>query len=775
MLQMYSSKVITATFEPCSFSVEPPDAEPPAGGGGGIVAVTAAAPHCAWSASTDVDWISITEGNSGAGDGQVSYTVAPNPDVEARKGTVTVAGLVVAVRQEGISLPLLAVRLGGTGLGEVVSDPPGIDCGFDCGAYFAEGATVVLTARPGKEDTFAGWGGACSGTGPCSVKMDSRKAVMAFFERLDERVVYDWSYTYSSGEWSGMAPSAVKSLPNVAALGSGGNGAVTSDGRIWEWDLLNDPRAYPRMDLEQVAAYSSRGDRGIALKPDGTVWEWKDGYGAFAARKVGGLADITAVDDGGAHFLALASDGTVWSWGENGEGQLGDGTEIERSTPGKVLNLSNVIAISAGGNASLALKADGTVWAWGLYSAGYIYQKNTKSLVPVRLAALSRIVAISAGLDLGALALASDGTVWSWGMNTYGQLGDGSTRFRTGPGKVKDLTDVVAIGAGSGHSLALKSDGTVWAWGHNWYGGTGNNPYEDSLLPRQVPGLDHIKSITASGGRSVALRTARRLTLTVTKAGSGIGTVTGTPGGIDCGESCSATYDDGTMVTLTATPQSGSYLASWSKPCGKSTTCTITMENSTEVTATFEPIPPCTYTVKPAEKSFPAKGGSTSVSVTGTGDHCIAPELNPSAPWITAETISFSDNKGTVKISVPENKSSLKRSGTVAIGNTLFTFTQQGTPCKITNLTPSTASYASAGGNGTFAVSTPEGCSWTAAPEKGSSSSWLTVASGGTGTGPGSVSYTVGSNATTKDRTGKITVSLVGATGRKSFTVRQVK
>jgi len=76
-------------------------------------------------------------------------------------------------------------------------------------------------------------------------------------------------------------------------------------------------------------------------------------------------------------------------------------------------------------------------------------------------------------------------------------------------------------------------------------------------------------------------------TLTVTKAGMGSGTVTSNPARINCGSTCSATFDSGTSVTLTASPSSGFALASWSGGCSGTGTCTVTMDADTSVTATF--------------------------------------------------------------------------------------------------------------------------------------------------------------------------------------------
>jgi hypothetical protein len=76
-------------------------------------------------------------------------------------------------------------------------------------------------------------------------------------------------------------------------------------------------------------------------------------------------------------------------------------------------------------------------------------------------------------------------------------------------------------------------------------------------------------------------------TLTLTKSGTGSGTVTSSPTGINCGSTCSASYDSGTTVTLTPTPDAGSYLLVWSDPCSAARTCSPTLTGPTQITATF--------------------------------------------------------------------------------------------------------------------------------------------------------------------------------------------
>ncbi len=76
----------------------------------------------------------------------------------------------------------LAVTNGGHG--SVTSDPAGIACGSDCGEAFAAGTPVTLTAVPDAGYQFGGWGGACSGTGACTVALNANSSVSATFTQL---------------------------------------------------------------------------------------------------------------------------------------------------------------------------------------------------------------------------------------------------------------------------------------------------------------------------------------------------------------------------------------------------------------------------------------------------------------------------------------------------------------------------------------------------------------------------------------------------------------
>jgi ABC-type transport system substrate-binding protein len=92
--------------------------------------------------------------------------------------------------------------------------------------------------------------------------------------------------------------------------------------------------------------------------------------------------------------------------------------------------------------------------------------------------------------------------------------------------------------------------------------------------------MDQAKVVTAVFGK-------KRYTLTVSKDGSGTGTVTSDPAGIDCGPTCAHAFDINTMVTLAATADPGSTFSAWSGDCAGAGSCVVPMDTARSITATF--------------------------------------------------------------------------------------------------------------------------------------------------------------------------------------------
>ncbi len=270
-----------------------------------------------------------------------------------------------------------------------------------------------------------------------------------------------------------------------------------------------------------VRAISAGSSHSSSVRNDGTVWNWGAGalgqlgdgnsgvgVGAVTPIQVSGLEGFTTVADGNAWVLALKSDGTVWGWGVNSNGQLGDGTTVQRSRPVQAVGLTNVTAISVGDFYSAALKSDGTVWMWGA-TGGLLSNNFTISTTPFQLGGISDVSAISAGSNQ-LLMLKTDKTVWGLGANSSGELGDGTTLKRHNPVQAVGVAGVVQIASGSEFTIALKEDGTVWGWGINRSGnlGIGGGPlnFDPHPLAVQVTGLPAgIQSISAGAFTCFAL------------------------------------------------------------------------------------------------------------------------------------------------------------------------------------------------------------------------------------------------------------------------------
>ena len=255
--------------------------------------------------------------------------------------------------------------------------------------------------------------------------------------------------------------------------------------------LLGNARALHAEALPYAWGYNDEGDLG-----DGTYTD------RSTPVQVTGLSGVTAMAGGASRSLALRNDGTVWAWGNN----VGDGTTNVHYTPVQVTALGGVTAIASGWKSSLALKNDGTVWAWGDNYYGELGDgTSTNRYTPVQVTGLSGVTAIAAG-ELHSLALKSDGTVWAWGWNYGGQLGDGTTTQRNAPVHVTGLSGVTAVAGAGDHSLALVNDGTVWAWGDNWYGQLGDGTTTERHTPVHVTGLSGVTSIAGGTGHSLALK-----------------------------------------------------------------------------------------------------------------------------------------------------------------------------------------------------------------------------------------------------------------------------
>jgi alpha-tubulin suppressor-like RCC1 family protein len=125
------------------------------------------------------------------------------------------------------------------------------------------------------------------------------------------------------------------------------------------------------------------------------------------------------------HSLGIDKNGRVWAWGYSLYGQIGNNSFVNKSTPVSILGSNKTFClISAGQNHSLGIDKNGKLWGWGYNNQGQIGDNSTtnKSTPVSVLGANKTFCQIISGKN-HSLGIDKNGLIWGWGENTNGQLG----------------------------------------------------------------------------------------------------------------------------------------------------------------------------------------------------------------------------------------------------------------------------------------------------------------------------------------------------------------
>ena len=238
----------------------------------------------------------------------------------------------------------------------------------------------------------------------------------------------------------------------------------------------------------------------LAIRQTGTLWAWgANGKGQLGdgtivnssspVSVVGGFTDWCQMSTGLGHSVAVRRNGTAWTWGYNTNGQLGDNSIVDKSSPVSVVGgFTDWCQVSNGGSHSSAVRAIGTVWTWGNNSVGQLGDgTNTQRSSPVSvIGGFTDWCAISSNSTFNA-AIRQNGTMWTWGDNSTGQLGDATIVDRSSPvAVVGGFTNWCQVSAGLFHTTAVKTDSTAWAWGCNGKGQLGDNTIINKSSPVSI-------------------------------------------------------------------------------------------------------------------------------------------------------------------------------------------------------------------------------------------------------------------------------------------------
>jgi alpha-tubulin suppressor-like RCC1 family protein len=249
--------------------------------------------------------------------------------------------------------------------------------------------------------------------------------------------------------------------------------------------------------------HNYNGQLGDGTTADRHTADFVDGF----TRRAGPIAA------GSDYSCAATTTGIMKCWGYNGYGQLGDGTTAEQHTPINVDGLTfGVFAVATGFYHTCALIEAGEGEAgrakcWGNNGSGQLGDGTTTvRYTPINVDGLRRGVT---GIEVGGhhtCAVVSGG-VRCWGYNGYGQIGDGTATDRHAPTMVPGLTNGVrAIALGNYHTCALNRRSGVECWGHNSSGQIGDGTTTSRYSPIRVPGVTRdVLAIALGGAHTCAL------------------------------------------------------------------------------------------------------------------------------------------------------------------------------------------------------------------------------------------------------------------------------
>jgi uncharacterized repeat protein (TIGR02543 family) len=486
----------------------------------------------------------------------------------------------------------LTITKNGTGTGNVTSAPTGIDCGLTCSASFTQGTSVTLTAAPVVGSVFTGWTGACTGTGlTCTVVMNTASSVTASFSR--ELGSLDLSVTglpASSKATLGVTGPDNYNLPQTITTGTGVN-------------LSDVPTGVYTITAPDVIV------NGTTYKPDlATRNLTVNAVGPNAARVVYTAVIVPTfaltVTKSGTGTGTVVSDVVGIDCGTTCNADFAQGSKVILiAKPDAGSSFTGWSGAGCGGT------GDCTITMNAILSVNAEFSSNT----------------------LGALNLSVNGL--PTGTSTKLEIVD-----------QKGVSSTVTVLNGTSQQIPnlapgkyeIRSPDVIVA-------GTTYTPDLTSQTVRVDAGLTSTVKITYK------IQTPT-FALTVTKNGTGTGgSISSNPAGIDCGATCTSSFDQNTVVILTATPAIvGSIFVGWSGDCTGTTTCTVTMNADKNVTANFKPTPPPVFDLNITIDSTGTGTGSISSNPAGIncGTTCTSKFTQGTSVTLTAAPLAGSSFVG---------------------------------------------------------------------------------------------------------------------------------
>ncbi len=351
----------------------------------------------------------------------------------------------------------------------------------------------------------------------------------------------------------------------------------------------------------QVAVGADGATTVVWIRSNGSNWIVQARTRAAGSGTFGAVVDLSAAGrDANQPQVAVADDGAttvVWSRFDSANNIIQARTRPAGSgTFGGAVNLSDTG--QSAGLPQVAVGVDGaTTVVWNRWnSSNYIVQARTRAAGSDTFSGAVDLSISGQDATYPQVAVAPDGivtVVWQRDGPTYTRIQESTSQYSltltksgAGSGSVSSNPTGINCGPVCSYPFSLSSSVTLTATpaaGSSFTGWSGSGCSGTSTC-----------TVTMSAARAVSaaftLVPPGFFNLALSKSGTGKGTVTSSPAGINCGSDCSETLVGGSSVTLTATPTTGSSFAGWSgSGCSGTSTCTVTMSAARAVNAKFMP------------------------------------------------------------------------------------------------------------------------------------------------------------------------------------------